>query len=115
MQLIKRAFICLIFFIGILSCKKEETLNTLSQKEWFKNIAVPCDQNTICKTYIYMALYKNMPVVYSTLSGALCDPAPIVTLYNLNGEVVRRYMGQDELSAFKKEVIHADLIYRCDD
>jgi hypothetical protein len=117
----KKVLVCLLILIGILSCRKEESFNkeeflaALSQKEWFQQMKVPCDENTICRTYIYMAVYNHEPVVYSIVSGALCDPRLFFQLYNVEGEKVKTYSDEEQLSAFEKEVTHPELIYSCDD
>ena len=115
-QFVNKVLFRLIIFAGILSCRKDGSfgkegfLAALNQKEWFKNMAVPCDGNAICKTYIYTAIYNNEPVVYSMLSGPLYDSCFSVQLHNLDGEVVKSYIGPGALSTFEKEVTHYDLI-----
>jgi hypothetical protein len=115
----KKILIYLFIFIGILSCRKEDSsdkggvIATLNQKAWFQQMKVPCDANTICKTSIYKAQYNNETVVYSILGGALCDPYFSVQLRNLNGEVVKNYSGPYDLSPFEKEVTNKELIYIC--
>lgn len=116
----KKGLVYVLIFIGILSCRKEASFNkeeflaALNQKEWFHQMKVTCDVDAICKTYIYMAQYNNEPVVYSSVSGALCDPYFSVQLHNLNGEVIKSYSGPNDLSAFGREVTNNELIYRCD-
>lgn len=118
-QFINKVLFRLVIFAGILSkkegsLKKPEFLAALNQMDWFKNMAVPYHENAAYKTNIYTAVYNNEPVVYSMLSGPLCDPVFSVQLHNLDGEVVKSYVGPGALSAFEKEVTHYDLIYRCD-
>ncbi len=113
----KKFLVYLLIFIGISSCKKDDPgdYGTLKNKEWFQNMAVPCDKNAICKTYIYKATYDNVPVVYSIPVGALCDAYFSVQLHNLDGEVIKSYVGPGTLSAFGTEVTNKELIYRCDE
>jgi|GEM_PF-1391273 len=119
-QYIEKVLLRLIIFAEILSCKKDgsfrkhEFLAALNQMDWFKKMAVPCCENTICKTYIYMAIYNHEPVVYSMFSGPLSDPVFSVQLHNLDGEVVKSYVGPGASAAFEKEVTQYHLIYRCD-
>lgn len=117
----KKILIYFFIFIGLLSCRKEDSsdkggvIATLNQKEWFQQMKVPCDENTICKTrtIIYMAQYNKEPVVYSVRSSAVCDYSFSVQLRNLNGEVVKNYNGPYDLSAFEREVTNKELIYMC--
>lgn len=112
----KKILICFLIFIGVLSCKKESLYYiTLKNKDWFREMAVSCDKSAICKTYIYMAQFNKEPVVYSMLTGALCDPIFSVQLHNLNGEVIKSYSGPNDASAFGREVTNKELIYRCDE
>ncbi len=119
-QFINKVLFRLIIFAEILSCKKDESfrkdnfLAALNQTDWFRKMTVPCNGNTICSTYIYMAVYSNEPVVYSMLSGPLSDPVFSVQLHNLDGEVVKSYVGPGASAAFEKEVTQYDLICRCD-
>jgi len=102
----KKFLVYLLICVGISSCRKENS-------DWLQQMKVPCDENTICKTSIYKAIYNHEPVVYSILSGALCDPYFSVQLHNLNGDVIKSYSGPNDLSAFGKEVTDQILIYTC--
>jgi hypothetical protein len=106
----KKVIIGIILVAAIFSCTKEDSLIQLKQKEWFQRLMAPCG-GTICKTYIYKAVYNQETVIYTKLTGALCDPVFFITLYNLHGEVVKVYQ---DLALFEKEVTNRHLIYQCD-
>lgn len=101
------------------SCRKEDnspgnkTYVSVEDKEWYKNLMIPCDENAVCKTSIVKALFNADTVYYTTLSGPLCDPVFSATLLNSDGEVVKIYW-YSEVSAFNREVTFIETTYRCD-
>lgn len=100
------------------SCHKEdnsvvETYVSVKDREWYRNLMTPCDENAICKTSIVKALFNGDTVYYTTLSGPLCDPVFSATLLNSDGEVVKTYW-YSEVSAFNREVTFIETTYRCD-
>lgn len=109
----------LILSFLFVSCQKEihssieKTYIKVEDKEWYRNLMIPCNENTVCKTSIVKALFSGDTVYYTTLSGALCDPVFSATLLNVDGQVVKTYWYTD-ISAFNKEVTFIQTTFRCD-
>jgi len=101
--------ILLLFFFA---CEKDEP-STVAKQQWFKDMKVPCDENSICKTSIQMARYQGTTVYFSSLYGGYCDPSFYVRLYNENGEVVKEY-DEDNVFDFYSEVTGVMTIWKCD-
>jgi hypothetical protein len=111
----KRFLLVSISAICLLACEKEKKISTnVEGQEWYKNLMIPCNENTICKTSIIKALYKKDTVYYTALVGALCDPVFTATLLNSNGEVVKVYSGFSSKATFNEEVTYIETAYRCD-
>jgi hypothetical protein len=108
----KKLILCIILFTGIFSCTKEDSLVQLMQKGWFQKMMVPCEKNSVCKTSIYKGIYNHETVIYRILSGALCDPVSFVTLYDLNGDMVKVFQN---LALLEQEVTNRQRIFRCDE
>ncbi|WP_282035522.1 hypothetical protein [Saccharicrinis aurantiacus] len=114
----KKTIIILFAVVSIFSCQKDaskENSIILQDQEWFKELQVPCDENSICMMRINKALYQEDTVYYSIYVGALCDMVFSVSLMNLEGEVLKTYSGPDDLEDFNNEVTIVETVYSCTD
>ena len=103
-------------FILFTSCEQQNTTppsDNIEDQDWYKELAKPCEENTICAIFIMQGLYNNDTVYFTSLSGPLCDPVFQVILYNKYGEVIRGF-NYDEIAAFDSAVTDIKTIYRCD-
>jgi hypothetical protein len=110
-------FITFLLIILFGACEKDEPAHKYppQDKEWFKNLQTPCDENTVCKLRINKALYESDTVYYSTFVGALCDMFFTVSLLNVDGDTIKSYIGPYEADSFYNEVLFIETLYRCED
>jgi hypothetical protein len=114
----KKHLLAYLLVLLFASCEKDtstDKFENLDDKEWFKNLKSPCDENTFCKLRINKALFDSDTVYYSSYVGALCDMYFTVSLLNINGDTIKSYSGPDKLETFNNEVVFIETIYRCED
>lgn len=114
----KRTIIILFTLVSLLSCQKDsskESIAVIQDQEWFKELQVPCDENSICIMTINKGLYQERTVYYTAYHGALCDIYFNVSLMNLEGEVLKTYSGVEGLEDFNNEVTIVETVYTCTD
>ncbi len=110
----KILLLCLVAFFAF-RCEedKKNPDQDIKNQEWFKKLQTTCEPIGICKTSIMKADYNGQPVYYTTVYGALCDPAFNVHLYNSKGDIIKKY-GFDDAKKFQDEVKGSEIVYQCE-
>jgi hypothetical protein len=82
-------------------------------EEWVNQEIANCkDGNPICHTSILQGLYNDMPVFFSDLHGALCDPVFRISLRDCTGDTIKEYSYTDQ-QKFYEEVKIVKVLYTC--
>jgi endogenous inhibitor of DNA gyrase (YacG/DUF329 family) len=67
----------------------------------------------ICKLIIYKGWYKDQVVIYYDFTGAACDTAGPIDLYNCAGIKVRTFSIPSDFADRNANLLEESIIYKC--
>ncbi len=96
--------------IEIEKCGVEKPMEELA---WLATQKNGCFADANCKTHFYKAVHNFKEVFYNQLEGALCTPNFDITLFNCDGQLIKRYV-ENEKALFENEVTEIKFLEACE-